>query len=140
MEDAISAIDLATLLGVQGRTLRRWQANGTGPKLVIEDLKPQYPLGALRKWLRVHRPDVKIGAASPEEKKRKAESALWDDLYKDSEAMHKRDRAYGKACAFDATDPAKADRILLAAGIAPDVVKSRRNHLNWTEENSGKKN
>ena len=64
MKDSLSAPDLASLLGITDRTLRRWEEDGTGPKRVVENLEPVYPLESLVPWLRKHRPDVKLGAAA----------------------------------------------------------------------------
>jgi hypothetical protein len=64
MKDSLNAMDLASLLGITERTLRRWEEDGTGPKRVIENLEPSYPLESLVPWLRKHRPDVKLGAAA----------------------------------------------------------------------------
>src|SRR5580704_10830563 len=38
MKDSLSAPDLASLLGITDRTLRRWVEDGTGPKRVVEKL------------------------------------------------------------------------------------------------------
>ena len=64
MKDSLSAPDMASLLGVTERTLRRWEEDGTGPKRVVENLEPVYPLESLVPWLRKHRPDVKLGTAA----------------------------------------------------------------------------
>jgi hypothetical protein len=64
MKASLSAPDLGNLLGVTERTLRRWEEDGTGPKRVVENLEPVYPLEILVVWLRKHRPDVKLGAAA----------------------------------------------------------------------------
>jgi hypothetical protein len=64
MKDSLSAADMASLLGVTERTLRRWEEDGTGPKRIVENLEPGYPLESLLPWLRKHRPDVKLGAAA----------------------------------------------------------------------------
>jgi hypothetical protein len=64
MKGSLSAIDLGSLLEVTERTLRRWEEDGTGPKRIIENLQPVYPLESLVPWLRKHRPDVKLGAAA----------------------------------------------------------------------------
>ncbi len=37
MKDSLSAPDLASLLGITERTLRRWEEGGTGPKRVVEN-------------------------------------------------------------------------------------------------------
>jgi hypothetical protein len=64
MKDSLSAIDLATMLGVSERTLRRWEEDGTGPKRIVENLQPVYPLENLVPWLRKHRPEIKLGDAA----------------------------------------------------------------------------
>jgi hypothetical protein len=134
MKNALSTDDLADLLGVEVRTLRRWNANGTGPKRVIEDLKPVYPIKSLRAWLKIHRKDVKLGAASASEKNLDADAAAWDEFYDSCEPQRRQDAAYQKACQLDNHgDHAAADKVLLKAGVAPETVKSRRKHLEYTE-------
>jgi hypothetical protein len=64
MKDSLSAIDLATLLDVTERTLRRWEEEGTGPRRIVENLQPVYPLESLVLWLRKHRPEVELGDAA----------------------------------------------------------------------------
>jgi hypothetical protein len=64
MNDSLSAVDLATLLDVTQRTLRRWEEEGTGPKRIVENLQPVYPLETLVPWLRKHRPEIKLGEAA----------------------------------------------------------------------------
>jgi hypothetical protein len=64
VNDSLSALDLASLLGVTERTLRRWEEAGTGPKRIVENLEPIYPLETLVPWLKKNRPDVKLGAAA----------------------------------------------------------------------------
>jgi hypothetical protein len=64
MKASLSAIDLASLLGVTQRTLRRWEEDGSGPKRYVENLEPVYPLESLVPWLRQHRPDIKLGEAA----------------------------------------------------------------------------
>jgi hypothetical protein len=65
----LSAGDLASLLGVTTRTLRRWEEDGSGPKRVIENLEPAYPLETLVPWLQKHHPHVKLGEAANVESK-----------------------------------------------------------------------
>ena len=64
MKDSLSVADMASLLGVTERQLRRWEEDGTGPKRIVENLEPGYPLESLLPWLRKHRPDVKLGAVA----------------------------------------------------------------------------
>jgi transcriptional regulator with XRE-family HTH domain len=60
-KEALSADDLANLLGVTIRTLRNWERDGSGPTREIRDLEPFYPLETLVPWLKKHRPDVELG-------------------------------------------------------------------------------
>jgi transcriptional regulator with XRE-family HTH domain len=64
MKANLSAIDLASLLGVTLRTLRRWEEDGSGPKRIVENLEPVYPLETLVPWMRQHYPDIKLGEAA----------------------------------------------------------------------------
>lgn len=64
MKHSLCAGDLANLLGVSERTLRRWEEDGTGPRRIVENLEPTYPLESLVVWLRKNRPDVKLGTAA----------------------------------------------------------------------------
>jgi len=60
-KEALSADDLANLLGVTIRTLRNWERDGSGPPREIRDLEPFYALETLVPWLKKHRPDVELG-------------------------------------------------------------------------------
>jgi len=64
MKGNLSAVDLGSLLGVTQRTLRRWEEDGSGPKRIIENLQPAYPLESLIPWLKKNRPEVKLGTAA----------------------------------------------------------------------------
>lgn len=58
----------------------------------------------------------------------------WDEFYELDMKMRKKDRAYGEACKLDADGKhGEADKVLLAAGIAPEIVEQRRAHLNYME-------
>jgi hypothetical protein len=64
MKDSLSAIDLASLLGITLRTLRRWEEDGSGPKRIVENLEPVYPLESLVPWLRQRYPHITLGEAA----------------------------------------------------------------------------
>jgi len=82
MKRSLSAGDLASLLAVSSRTLRRWEEDGSGPKRVIENLEPVYPLETLVPWLKKHHPQVKLGEAAEVDSKasRLALLEAWERL------------------------------------------------------------
>lgn len=62
-------------------------------------------------------------------------AAAWDEFFEDGEKLRKIDQAYREACRLDDRGEHKsADKILLKAGVTPDVVKQRRAHLDWMEK------
>lgn len=63
-KDALSADDLANLLGVTTRTLRNWERDGSGPRREIRELEPFYPFESLVPWLKKNRPGIKLGEAA----------------------------------------------------------------------------
>jgi len=76
-----------------------------------------------------------VGPQTPAEDPELA--AAWNKFHADCERDKIRDRAFTRACGLDDRgDHAAADKVLLAAGIAPEIVKQRRDHLNWKAGNA----
>jgi transcriptional regulator with XRE-family HTH domain len=145
-KDGISQDDLAQLLGISSRTLRVWRRERRGPGCEFDDLRPWYTLTKLIPWLKKHRPDIDVQSsmeryrrARTAEKKQKTEADVWEEFFQEGERLHKKHQAYAEACRLnDRGEHAKADRILLAAGVAREEVEQRRTHIDGKAVNPTK--
>jgi hypothetical protein len=78
----------------------------------------------------------RLGIVPPPQELDPEQVRLWDEFFADDERDHKHDRAYAEAQILDRQGkPAAADKILLKAGVARDVVERRRAHLDWKGQN-----
>ena len=129
MKDSLSAIDLATLLDVTERTLRRWEEEGTGPKRIVENLQPVYPLESLVPWLKKNRPDVKLGSAAQmiDQAGRLALLRAWEGRLCKLYGLESTEVLYEalRHADFHATGVSPESRTSSHTGISPPMPRSR---------------
>jgi hypothetical protein len=144
-KDGMPQDDLAQLLGISVRTLRIWRRERRGPTCEFNGLQPWYPLTRLVPWLKRHRPDIDLTSsvaryrrAKAAEQEQKTETDVWEEFFQEGERLRRRDQAYAEACRLDDRgESAEADRILLVAGVARDVVERRRRYVNFQAAKNG---